>query len=181
MFGECLIYCLEKKLQDEFTPDVKEAWMNLINYMNPHVLAGWTMTMDQFQENGWRFHIEYLNVYFYICCYPWHWHFVYFISVESVKTGGVVITLPGLLWIRLYLCTASIIRHVFAFKMFYSQAVLKCNLMILLRCSFFSEFKIKVESRTEEPAKVSICSHDRRALQQLSLNVQIRHFDLDLA
>ena len=34
-------------------------------------------------------------------------------------------------------------------------------------------------SRTEEPAKVGTCVRDRRALQQLALNVHVKHFDLD--
>ena len=33
-------------------------------------------------------------------------------------------------------------------------------------------------SRTEELAKASTCAHDRRALQQLALNVHVKHFDL---
>ena len=35
-----------------------------------------------------------------------------------------------------------------------------------------------IPSRTEEPAKAGTCAHDRRALQQLSLNVHIKHSDL---
>ena len=35
-------------------------------------------------------------------------------------------------------------------------------------------------SRTEEPAKVGTCARDRRALQQLALIVQVKHFDRDL-
>ena len=33
-------------------------------------------------------------------------------------------------------------------------------------------------SRTEEPAKASTCAHDRCALQQLALNVHVKHSDL---
>ena len=33
-------------------------------------------------------------------------------------------------------------------------------------------------SRTEEPAKAGTCAHDRRALQQLALNVHVKHSDL---
>ena len=33
-------------------------------------------------------------------------------------------------------------------------------------------------SRTEEPAKVGTCARDRRALQQLALNVHVKHSDL---
>ena len=33
-------------------------------------------------------------------------------------------------------------------------------------------------SRTEEPAKAGTCARDRRALQQLALNVHIKHSDL---
>ena len=33
-------------------------------------------------------------------------------------------------------------------------------------------------SRTEEPAKAGTCSRDRRALQQLALNVHVKHSDL---
>ena len=33
-------------------------------------------------------------------------------------------------------------------------------------------------SRTEEPAKACICARDRRALQQLALNVHVKHTDL---
>ena len=36
-------------------------------------------------------------------------------------------------------------------------------------------------SRTEEPAKASTCAHDRRALQQLALNVHVKHSDLTSA
>ena len=32
----------------------------------------------------------------------------------------------------------------------------------------------------QEPAKVSTCDHDRRVLQQLALNVNVKHLDLDL-
>ena len=35
-------------------------------------------------------------------------------------------------------------------------------------------------SRTEEPAKASTCARDRRALQQLVLNVHVKHSDLTL-
>ena len=42
----------------------------------------------------------------------------------------------------------------------------------LLPPSFFSL------SRTEEPAKASTCARDRRALQQLALNVHVKHSDL---
>ena len=35
-------------------------------------------------------------------------------------------------------------------------------------------------SRTEEPAKVGTCARDRRALQQLALNVHVKHSDPDL-
>ena len=34
-------------------------------------------------------------------------------------------------------------------------------------------------SRTEEPPKVGTCSRDRRALQQLALNVHVKHFEPD--
>ena len=33
-------------------------------------------------------------------------------------------------------------------------------------------------SLTEEPAKVGTCARDRRALQQLALNVHVKHSDL---
>ena len=33
-------------------------------------------------------------------------------------------------------------------------------------------------SRTEEPAKAGSCARDRRALQQLALNVHVKHSDL---
>ena len=33
-------------------------------------------------------------------------------------------------------------------------------------------------SRTKEPAKVGTCAHERRALQQLALNVHVKHSDL---
>ena len=33
-------------------------------------------------------------------------------------------------------------------------------------------------SQTEEPAKASTCARDRRALQQLALNVHVKHSDL---
>ena len=33
-------------------------------------------------------------------------------------------------------------------------------------------------SRTEEPAKAGTCARDRRALQQLALNVHVKHSDL---
>ena len=33
-------------------------------------------------------------------------------------------------------------------------------------------------SRTEEPVKASTCAHDRRALQQLALNVHVKQSDL---
>ena len=33
----------------------------------------------------------------------------------------------------------------------------------------------QVQSRTEEPAKAYSCAHDRRALQQLALNVHVKH------
>ena len=33
-------------------------------------------------------------------------------------------------------------------------------------------------SRTEEPTKAGTCAHDRRALQQLALNVHVKHSDL---
>ena len=36
----------------------------------------------------------------------------------------------------------------------------------------------KSQSQTEEPAKVGTCVHDRRALQQLALNVHVKHSDL---
>ena len=35
-------------------------------------------------------------------------------------------------------------------------------------------------SQTEEPAKVGTCAHDRRALQQLALNVHVKHSWPDL-
>ena len=34
-------------------------------------------------------------------------------------------------------------------------------------------------SWTEEPTKVGTCAHDRRALQQLALNVHVKHSDPD--
>ena len=37
-----------------------------------------------------------------------------------------------------------------------------------------------VLSRTEEPAKAGICASDRRVLQQLALNVHVKHCDLTL-
>ena len=33
-------------------------------------------------------------------------------------------------------------------------------------------------SRTEEPTKAGTCARDRRALQQLALNVHVKHSDL---
>ena len=33
-------------------------------------------------------------------------------------------------------------------------------------------------SRTEEPAKAGTCARDRRVLQQLALNVHVKHSDL---
>ena len=33
-------------------------------------------------------------------------------------------------------------------------------------------------SRTEEPAKAGTCARDRRSLQQLALNVHVKHSDL---
>ena len=33
-------------------------------------------------------------------------------------------------------------------------------------------------SRTREPAKAGTCARDRRALQQLALNVHVKHSDL---
>ena len=33
-------------------------------------------------------------------------------------------------------------------------------------------------SRTEEPAKAATCARDKRALQQLALNVHVKHSDL---
>ena len=33
-------------------------------------------------------------------------------------------------------------------------------------------------NQTEEQAKAGTCAHDRRAVQQLSLNVHVKHFDL---
>ena len=36
----------------------------------------------------------------------------------------------------------------------------------------------KILSRIEEPAKTGTCVHDRRALQQLDLNVHVKYSDL---
>ena len=36
-------------------------------------------------------------------------------------------------------------------------------------------FSISILSRTEEPAKVGTCARDRRVLQQLALNVHVKH------
>ena len=44
--------------------------------------------------------------------------------------------------------------------------------------SIYVELLYYVLSRTEEPAKASICARDRRALQQLALNVHVKHSDL---
>ena len=33
-------------------------------------------------------------------------------------------------------------------------------------------------SQTEEPTKAGTCAHERRALQQLALNVHVKHSDL---
>ena len=33
-------------------------------------------------------------------------------------------------------------------------------------------------SRTDDPTKVGTCVRDRRALQQLALNVHVKHYDL---
>ena len=46
--------------------------------------------------------------------------------------------------------------------------------------NIYTTLAIIVLSRTEEPAKVGTCARDRRALQQLALNVHVKHFDLDL-
>ena len=32
--------------------------------------------------------------------------------------------------------------------------------------------------RTAEPTKIGTCAHDRRALQQLALNVYVKHSDM---
>ena len=39
--------------------------------------------------------------------------------------------------------------------------------------------KLYLSSRTEKPAKCGTCARDRRALQQIALNVHVKHFDLD--
>ena len=48
----------------------------------------------------------------------------------------------------------------------------RCRRFPLTSSPFF------VLSRTEEPAKADTCARDRRALQQLALNVHVRHSDL---
>ena len=40
------------------------------------------------------------------------------------------------------------------------------------------DITVEVLSRTKEPAKAGTCARDRRALQQLALNVHVKHSDL---
>ena len=49
----------------------------------------------------------------------------------------------------------------------------------LLFMTLFIKKHSYILSRAEEPA-VSTCDHDRRALQQLALNMNVKHLDLDL-
>ena len=44
--------------------------------------------------------------------------------------------------------------------------------------NIYVELLYYVLARTEEPAKASICARDRRALQQLALNVHVKHSKL---
>ena len=43
---------------------------------------------------------------------------------------------------------------------------------------FYVHFRVFFLSQTEEPAKTGACARDRRALQQLALNVHVKHSDL---
>ncbi|XP_041353193.1 neuroglobin-1-like isoform X2 [Gigantopelta aegis] len=47
VFGECLLVCLEQKLGDSFTPQVKTAWTHFSSFILEFVLAGWTVRMDK--------------------------------------------------------------------------------------------------------------------------------------
>ena len=54
------------------------------------------------------------------------------------------------------------------------------NVYIVLSCLIKQRscLTLSILSRSEEPAKVGTCARDRRALQQLALNMHVKHSDL---
>ena len=91
--------------------------------------------------------------------------------------------IPHLFYLRLmFLGSVRSPLHLKHLKPFGTLATIKPHLapsLIIMRTGPKGIYII-ILSRTEEPVKAGTCVHDRHVLQQLALNVHVKHFDMDL-
>ncbi|XP_041353195.1 neuroglobin-like [Gigantopelta aegis] len=52
LFGDCLMYSLERKLGDKLTPEAKQAWHRMVKFVIPLMISGWTIGTAKLKGHG---------------------------------------------------------------------------------------------------------------------------------